>query len=223
MDTSIEDNEQTDKPEDGESCCDSACSCHAQGLSNKVKLAICLVVAVAAVAVVLMNSASRARTATATTPFATAAVANAQAPASATGTPTSPTATKQAAAAIWGPTLNSFESLNQVATDKDAVFVFVPAKDEKQTATIRTQIESAAEKAQAKGQSVAAFMLSKEAKEYPLIAKKSPPPCVLAMAKGAGAVPVSGEITETKLLEALVAASRPSSCGPGGCGPGGCK
>ncbi|MHB8995569.1 MAG: hypothetical protein ACYC63_09995 [Armatimonadota bacterium] len=215
MNTSAEENGAVEKTEGTDSCCDAACSCHSGGLSTKVKVAVCLVVALAAVAVVLLGSANKGRTATAATPFATAAVANAQAPASATGTPTA-TATPTE---IWGPTLSSLTSLNQVAADKDAVFVFVPSDDEKQTALVRTQIQSAAKKAQAKGSVVAAYTLSNEAKEYADITKQVAAPCVLVMAKGAGAAPVSGEITETKLLEALVAASRPSSCGPSGCGP----
>jgi hypothetical protein len=44
-------------------------------------------------------------------------------------------------------------------------------------------------------------------------------PGVLAMVKGKGMSPVSGEITETRLIQGFVAAS---NCGPGGCGPGGC-
>jgi hypothetical protein len=109
-----------------------------------------------------------------------------------------------------------------LAVDKDAVFVFVPAKDGKQTGAIREQVSAATKQAQSRGQKITAYTLSTDAKDYADITGQVAAPCVLAMAKGAGAVPVSGEITDAKLLAALVTASRPSSCGAGGCGAGGC-
>jgi len=221
MSNTIEENQQTGEPE-GESCCDSTCSCNARGLGTRAKTVICLVVALVAVAVVLLGSANKARTAPKTDPFATAAVA-APVATPATSTPAAPTAAKAKPTAVWGPTLSSLASLNELAVDKDAVFVFVPAKDGKQTGAIREQVSAAAKQAQSRGQKISAYTLSSDAKEYADITGQVPAPCVLAMAKGAGAVPVSGEITETKLLEALVTASRPSSCGPSGCGPSGCN
>ena len=209
MSNPIEENQQTGEPE-GESCCDSTCSCNARGLSTKAKVAVCLLVALAAVVVVLLGSARRAGTETTTNSFAAAPAA---------ASPIAALAAKQAPAAVWGPTLQSLASLNEVAADKDAVFVLLPSKDGEKTATIKAQVEAAVNKAQGKGTSITAYMLSQDAEEYAQITNSVPPPCVLAMGKGAGAVPVSGEITETKLLEALVTASRPSSCGPSGCGP----
>jgi hypothetical protein len=209
MSNPIEENEQTGEPE-GESCCDSTCSCNTRGLSHKTKIAICLVVALAAVVVVLLGAARRAGTEAKTNSFAaTPAVAS----------PIAAPAAKQGPAAVWGPTLSSLASLNELAVDKDAVFVLLPWQDEEQTETIRGQVEAAVNKAQGKGTSLTAYMLSRDAEEYAQITKSVPPPCVLTRGKGAGAVPVSGEITEAKLLEALVTASRPSSCGPSGCGP----
>lgn len=140
-------------------------------------------------------------------------------PAPATGKPAAPAATKAEPTAVWGPALSSLASLNQLAVDKDAVFVFLPAKDGKQTETIRAQVEAAVRKSQSRGSAIAAYTLSSDAKEYAQVTSQVSAPCVLAMVKGAGAIPVSGEITEVKLLEALVTASRPSSCGPSGCGP----
>lgn len=216
MNTSVED-EQPAEPQSGEVDCDAACSCNAQGLSTKVKVTVCLLVALVAVAVVLLGSAHKARTAAKSNTFATATVAGAPAVDPATGTPT---ATKQQGD-VWGSPLRSLASLNEVAVDKDAVFVFVPAKDGKQTEAIKAQVEAAVKKSQARGSAAIAYTLASDTAEYAQVTSKVPAPCVLAMAKGAGVVPVSGEITERKLLEALVTASRPSSCGPSGCGPAG--
>ena len=45
------------------------------------------------------------------------------------------------------------------------------------------------------------------------------------MARGRGVVPITGEITEIKLVQGFVAASSSGGCGPStaGCGPAGCK
>jgi hypothetical protein len=48
-------------------------------------------------------------------------------------------------------------------------------------------------------------------------------PGVLAMVKGRGMSAISGEITEDKLVQGYVAASRSGGCDSGGCGSGGCK
>jgi hypothetical protein len=202
----------------------------------------------AAVVVVLLGSARRANTETQTKtdPFATGAVAasptaafvadeapaapggkQGQAPATASPTavpltnkPAATPAKKPDQAGVWGPTLSSLASLNKVAADKDSVFVFLPAKDGKQTGAIRRQVEAAVQKAQSRGSKVAAYTLSSDAEEYAQVASQASPPCVLVMVKGGGAAPVTGEITEAKLLAALVTASRPSSCAPSsGCGP----
>jgi len=187
------------------------------------------------VVVVLLGSANKARTEALagqepfaaapgpSAPTAPAALAPASpAVASVAGNQASATGKKPEQTAVWGPPLASLASLNEVAVDKDAVFIFLPAKGGKQTGAIREQVEAAAKKAQSRGSAVAAYTLTSEAEDYTQVTGQVPAPCVLVMVKGAGAAPVTGEITEAKLLEALVAASRPSSCGPSGCGPSGC-
>lgn len=156
------------------------------------------------------------------TPASTTAPGAPAAPAGAADGPATPAPEKAESTAVWGPTLSSLSALNEVALDKDAVFILVESEDGKQTAAIRAQVAAATKKARSRGSSVVAYMLSKDAEEYAQLSQQVPPPCVLAIVKGAGSATVSGEITEVKLLEALVTASRPSSCGPSGCGPSGC-
>lgn len=231
MSSPVEDTGQMAKPEGAEPCCDPTCSCKARGLSTKAKTGICVVVALAAVVVLLVGSANKVRAVDGKDPFTTASAPVSPTPSSpaaapvapsATDTPAASAATQQAQTEVWGATLSSIASLNEVAADRDAVFVFVPAKDDRQTAEIRRQVSAATRKAQSQGARITAYMLAGDAKEYAAITSQVPAPCVLAMSKGMGTVPVDGEITETKLLEALVTASRPSSCGPSGCGPSGC-
>ncbi len=124
---------------------------------------------------------------------------------------------------LWGKPLDSLASLNKAAAETDAVFVLLAADDQQNIQPITKEIEAAAKKLQSNGIRVSAFTLKKGAPNYAQLAKQLSVPCVLAMVKGRGLSGVSGEITETKLVQAFVMASRPASgCGPSGCGPVGC-
>jgi len=129
----------------------------------------------------------------------------------------------KAAPALWGAELDSLASLNKVATSSDAVFVFLAADDQQANQTVTKEIDAAAKKIQASGVLVSAFRLNKGAQNYSQVAGQFSIPCVLAMVKGGGASGVSGQITEAKLIQAFVAASRPASgCCPSGAGASSC-
>lgn len=123
---------------------------------------------------------------------------------------------------LWGKPLISLASLNQVAADTDAVFILLAAEDQQKMQPVTSEIEAAARKIQSNGSRISAFTLNKDAPNYAQLAKQFPTPCVLAMVKGRGMSGVTGEITETKLLQAFVRAASAISCGPSGCGPSGC-
>lgn len=127
-----------------------------------------------------------------------------------------------ASAVSWREPLGSLADLNTVAVSNGCVFVYLPAAGGSDP-NITGEIESAAGKAQAQGMAPGLFILSGESEDYFAIAGQAPVPCVAALVRGGGLSVVSGDITEAKLLEALVAASRPpSGCGPAGCAPGAC-
>ncbi len=124
---------------------------------------------------------------------------------------------------LWGAQLDSLVSLNKVAANTDAVFVFLAAEGQQNEQAITREIEAAAQKIMSNGSKISAFRLKKSAPDYAQLAKQFSVPSVIAMVKGGGMSAVSGEINETKLVQAFVAASRPASgCGPAGCGPSGC-
>jgi hypothetical protein len=117
--------------------------------------------------------------------------------------------------------LDSLGSLDTVAANFDAVFILLGGEDQLNMEPITKEVEAAAKKIQANGVRVSAFTLKKDTPNYSQLAKQFSIPCVLAMVKGRGASGVSGEITETKLIQACVTASRSGpGCGPGACGPG---
>ena len=122
----------------------------------------------------------------------------------------------KAASTLWGPDLDSLTSLNKVAADSDAVFILLAAEDQQSSQPMIKQIEAAAKKIRSNGSRIYAFRLKKNAPKYAQLAKQFSVPSVLAMVKGRGTSGVSGEITEAKLIQAFVTASRPG----GGCCPG---
>jgi len=123
----------------------------------------------------------------------------------------------EAAPSIWRAELDSMASLNKVATNTDAVFILLSAKDQQNSQTITKEIDAAAQRIQSSGVRVSAFRLMQAAPEYAQLASQVSVPCVLAMVKGGGMSAVSGEINEAKLVQAFVTASRPTSgcCPPG--------
>lgn len=117
--------------------------------------------------------------------------------------------------------------LNTVAEDTFGVFVFLPGKTEATAKAPMAQMRGAARtiEPQLRGGKIAMFALKTGSPDYENIAKQMAVPGVLAMVKGKGMSATSGDITETKLVQALVAASSAGGCGPAsaGCGPSGCN
>ncbi|MFH1369748.1 MAG: hypothetical protein ABII09_00430 [Planctomycetota bacterium] len=125
-----------------------------------------------------------------------------------------------------GEFIDSLALLNKVAINQDAVFVFVPA-NENETISKETlnAIASAEQKLKSSGIRIGLYTLQfSPSKEYADITAQLTLPGVLVMSKGRGMGAVSGEITETKLLQAYVASSRAGGCcSSGGSGPTVCK
>ncbi len=125
--------------------------------------------------------------------------------------------------ALWGPDLDSLAALDNVATDVDTVFIFVCGDDQQDTRTITSEIEAATKKIRSRGNRASAFRLKNDGTDYENLAEQFSVPTVLAMVKGLGYSAVSEQITEVKLLEAYVTASRaPSACCPPGTDPSQC-
>jgi hypothetical protein len=140
--------------------------------------------------------------------------------ASAFATPTKPVEDKKQV----GEFLDSLSSLNTVAVNQDTVFVFVPGKGDTTAAEATAgAIQSAKRTLESKGIRIGLYSLNSSSPEYAKIAAQLSLPGLLVMTKGRGVAAVSGEITETKLLQAYVASSRAGGCGPSGCGPSSSK
>ncbi len=80
-------------------------------------------------------------------------------------------------------------------------------------------IEKGAATLRDRGIRMGVFTLENGSREYADLSRQVPPPGVIAMVKGRGASAVSDDITESKLMQAFVAAASAGGCGPSGCGP----
>lgn len=187
--------------------CEPGCDCGKTGLGTKGKSIICLIVAIAAVAVLGRSFARKPVNETIQSQTAFAATASML---------PSPASTASIENTIsWGEPLKDMASLNQVAAETNAVYMYLFEKGQGADESVKRQIEQAGVKAQSGGMKMALYTLDAGSQDYAQITSQVPAPCVLAMVKGAGMTVVSGEITEGKLLQAIVAASRPSGCCPG--------
>ena len=212
------------KAGDVQPCCDggSCCTSGSEGAGKSWKIIVFILIVLAA-GVVLARSFIRKTNSAANQGQRSFAViqpgpgGNIEAPSIVDGA-TEAEVSNQPASNLWGKPLDSLASLGKVASDTDAVFIFLAADDQQDMQPVTKVIEAAAKTIQAGGTRISAFRLTKNAPNYANIAKQLSVPCVLVMVKGCGLSGVpADQITETKLVQAFVTASRPSSgcCPPG--------
>ncbi len=215
-------NEQDDKQKQETAACGPGCACGTSESSGRGRMVVGVVILVIAGALVVraMVKDNGAATANAS-PSGFAALAAAAAPAPDT------TANEAAPVADTLKELESLSDLNSVAGDAFGVFVFLPGKGEMASKAPLAQLRSAARtiEPQLRGGKLAMFALKAGSQDYEQLAMQMAVPGVVALVKGAGMSATSGDVTETKLVQAFVAASRAGGCGPSsaGCGPSGCQ
>jgi hypothetical protein len=194
------------------SACGSECGCHATGTQSKTRRIIGTLVLVAAMAMV-----ARAVVKSNAAPPQTSGQAFAL-PIAATNS----SAAAQGTETNLGTTISTFSELNTVATNTDAVFVYLPGKEGTTNSLPSTPIKNALRTIESKGFKCGLFTLKAGSPDYDQIAKQITFPSVVAMVKGRGMSAVSGDITESKLVQGFVAASSAGGCGPSagaGCCP----
>lgn len=201
------------------SSCGAECDCHAGGPMAKSRLilgTIVLLVAVVLVARAVIKS-NEAPSRPETAAFAPLAPATAD-----SQFPAIPSATAEATAESVSRSIASLSDLNTLAAANDAVFVYVPGKDGAPGNSSAAAMKSAVGRIGAQGYKIGVFTLEAGSRDHEQLTAQMSVPGVLAMVKGRGTSAVSGDITETKLIQGFVAASSAGGCGPGGCGPAGC-
>lgn len=168
--------------------CGPGCNCSGNKIGKKGKVIICLVVALAAV-IILAQATTENKGGNAQTNLS-----------------------------LWGKPLASLASLNDVAAQKDAFFIYLPANGQGPNENVKKEIEAAAGKAQSQGTEMGLFILDEGSEDYAQVTSQVSAPCVLTIVKEGGNSITVTNISEVNLLKSLVTASRPPSCSSGGCG-----
>jgi MYXO-CTERM domain-containing protein len=203
------------------SACGPECGCHAAGPSGRKRWILGVIVLVAAAAfvaraVINNNGGSAAKAVSSFAPVSTAE----QAPVPNGVSASSPVDVPITSDAMVWKEIGALADLNAIAAGKDAVFVFLPGKSGTSANALTEQVRGAAMKLESTlGTKIGIFTLKTSSRDYEQFAKASALPGVLAMVKGRGTSTVSGDITEAKLIQGYVAASRVA--GSGGCCPSG--
>jgi hypothetical protein len=194
------------------SACGPGCGCNADEPSSRTRWIIGVIVLVVAAA--LVARAMVKDTGVSVAPGFSALATTGETP--------SPALSAANETSMVAKEIGAISDLNTVAVDKDMVFVFLPGKKDTSGKAPTSQMIGAARTIQSQGLKTGLFTLKTDSLDYEQITAQETAPGVLAMVKGRGMKTVSGEITETKLIQAFVAASSAGGCGPSagaGCCP----
>ena len=116
--------------------------------------------------------------------------------------------------------ISATADLNQVAAKTDAVLIYLPGKDGATPSTVAAALKNTMNTIEKQGSKCGLFALKVGSDDYNNLTAKITSPAVLVMVKGRGCNIVSGDLTEAKLLQSYVAASRAGGCCSGsGCCP----
>ncbi len=200
--------------------CAPGCACHGTGSSGRLRWVLGVIVLL--VAGTLVARAVIRSQGSSTEPASPAFAPLAQATASENPSPATPPATTEATEAGTTRSIASLSELNMLAVANDAVFVYIPGKGGSPSDPPTAAMKSAASRITSQGYKIALFTLQAGSRDHEQLAAQMSVPGVLAAVKGRGMSAVSGEITETKLIQGFVGAANAGGCGPAGCGPAGC-
>jgi hypothetical protein len=220
----------TRNPRSEPALCGPGCDCGAASGGKGIKIAVSLVVLLAVVGILAYKAASARQTAS-NDPAAEKAsvftVAQA-APEIVPGTAKQPSngmdETKAVENAVKaknkvGEYLGSLGDLNKVALSQDAVFIFIPgAKNEAIQDQTNEALLAAQRTLKSNGIALGLYTLPTSSPDHSVISAQVQPPAILVAIKGKGMAAVSGDVTETKLLQAFMASSQAGCCGPSGAG-----
>lgn len=226
MNTPNEDRKPTDNMEllkQQAAGCGSGCNCNATGTPGKTRWVIGAIVLVAAGVMVVRAAIKGDATSSQKSAPVFAALAVSPTPAGESGTATNSGTAAPAAETIVVTSIEVLAELNTLATNSDAVFVFLPGKEGTAANPPATAMKGAARTIESKaGLKCGLFTLKAGSPDYDKMAGQITLPGVLALVKGRGMSAVSGDITEAKLVQGFVSASSAGGCGPSagaGCCP----
>jgi hypothetical protein len=127
-------------------------------------------------------------------------------------------ATTEPRAATTPQVISTLADLDTLATNTDAVFVYVPAKGGSADRAPAGVMAAAARKMRAQDIEVGLFALQAGSDDQADVAKEVELPCVLTLIRGRGGIPVTGKLTGERLVKSFDGLLSGGGCGEGGCG-----
>lgn len=213
------------KSEDETPECGPGCDCGAPPRSKNtrvIKVVVSMVVLLAVVGIIAYKGTSTGGTSSGKTAakdssaFGTAPSGKAVAGAKPEGKGKSESKTTDHTNKI-GETIGSMNDLNTVASNQDAVFIFVPSAKNEAVQDQTNEAVLAAQKTLTNNNvKLGLYTLATDSPDYASISTQAQPPGIFVAKKGGGSAFVSGEITASKLLQAYVQSSSASGCCPSG-------
>ncbi len=113
--------------------------------------------------------------------------------------------------------LDSLTALDTVAADKDVVFIVLPDKGQNSPQPVLKPVIVVVNNLWNAGQKVGLFTLKGDAADHDHLVRHfdlKTFPCVVILGREGSASAVSGDITEARLFNAFMLASKPASCCP---------
>jgi hypothetical protein len=113
--------------------------------------------------------------------------------------------------------LDSLQSLDTLAVDKDVVFLVLPGEAQISSSGVPKQLGTVANNLWKSGQRVGVFTLKNSAPDHTQLARRFSVkafPCVIVLGRQGQPSAVAGDITEAGLYNAFVLAAKPVSCCP---------
>jgi hypothetical protein len=114
--------------------------------------------------------------------------------------------------------LDSLQSLDTLAGDKDVVFLVLPGEAQISSLAVPKQLGTVANNLWKSGRRVGVFTVKNSAPDHSQLASRFSVkafPCVIVLGRQGQPSAVAGDITEAGLYNAFVLASTPLSCCPG--------
>ena len=181
--------------------CGPDCDCHQTDVSNKSKKVIFVAVLVIIVAILVFKSFCRAEAAEIRITKAKNAIHLVK-------------NKKASSLKILGGYIDSISQLNFAASKQDAVFIFIPTKNNVNISNKTKAAAFAAQKAlTGRNIKVGLYTLKTTSPDYASISSQTTPPAILVVYKDGSRKLVSGQINEASILQAYVAASLAGGCG----------
>lgn len=178
--------------------CGPDCDCHKSALSDNTKKIIFVAVLLIIVAILVFKVFCKANAAEIKT----------------TKTKNAIHLVKATSPKILGSYIDSVSQIDFNSSKQDAAFIFIPSKNNANlTDNAKTAVISAQKALSSKNIKAGLYTLKPTSPDYAAISSNAAPPAILVVYKDGSQKAVTGEINETKLLQAYVAVSLAGGCG----------